>query len=194
MKSLSVLLVLVAVSLAGCASRANVDYDQAFNFEQIATYAWLDLPTAGTDPTQFYLSQLSHQRMVYAIDNQLMSKNLTKVSRHKADVLVSYQAMIIKQELPQLQPQLEYSLGFSHHYHRNYFGLSYQLEPAYRRYDERSLVIDILSPNQQLIWRGGLSLPIKTRLTPVERAKEINQTVAKILISFPPTLTSETDK
>ena len=121
MKSVSVMLVLVVVSLAGCASRANVDYDQAFNFEKITTYAWLEPATVGTDPTQLFLSQLSHRRMVYAIDNQLMTKDLIKVARHKADVLVSYQASVVKQVLPQLQPQLAYTLGFGHHFHRNYF-------------------------------------------------------------------------
>ena len=178
------------VVLAGCTNSANVDYDQAVNFSQINTYAWREQPQVNRSADTFYLSQLSHRRMVYAIDNQLIHNGLIKVEAAQADVVVSYHATVAKQVVMEPSPRIHYSLGVSNHAHWNHFGLNYQYSPTYRTYDQSSMVIDIFDQKQQLIWRGGLKSPLAVGQTPAQRAKEINRTVAKILANFPPKLST----
>jgi hypothetical protein len=180
-----VFLVLTAVGATGCSNRANYDYNENVNFSLITTYAWLGESKLADNPSVLYLSELSHQRMMYAIENQLMSKGLQKVTRQQADVLVAYHTSVTQKLVQDFEPNSHYSFSLGHHYHRNHFGWSHQYSPRYREYKETSLVISFFSPNQELIWRGGLDSPLRADQTPVQRTEAVNQRVSKILSNLP---------
>lgn len=181
----AILLVLSAVGVAGCSSKANYDYNESVNFNLITTYAWLDQPKVADNPKTLYLSELSHQRMKYAIENQLLTKGLKKVTRHQADVLVAYHTSVTKKLVQAFEPNSHYSLGLGQHHRNNHFGWGYQYSPSYREYQVTSLVISFFSPDQELIWRGGLDSPLKANQTPLQRTTAINQRVLKILSNLP---------
>ena len=177
---------LLCLSLAGCQTTANYDYDNSVNFSRISTYAWVVESKKSSDDNSYYLSDISHRRMIDAIDNTLSQKGLTKVAPAQADVLVNYHAAIKTKRERAIEPTHGFYWNFGHHYHSNHVGWSYDFYRQTREYKEGTLVIDFISNKEQLIWRGSKGARLTMKRTPQQRTADINQTVTTILTQFPP--------
>src|SRR4030095_1685815 len=68
------------------AQKVKVDYDHSTNFSQYKTYAWKVATRAKTP--------LMDNRIIQAVDNQMILKGLTKVDEGKADLVVTYHAAV----------------------------------------------------------------------------------------------------
>lgn len=177
---------LFCLSLTGCKTTANYDYDNSVNFSKISTYAWVVESKKSSEDSSYYLSDISHRRMIEAIDNTLLNKGLTKVPPGKADILVNYHAAInIKRERA-IEPTHSFYWNFGNYYRGNNFGWGYDFSRQTREYKEGTLVIDFISNQHQLIWRGSKGARLTSKRTPQQRTADINQTVTTILTQFPP--------
>lgn len=201
----------------GCTTTASYDYDDSVDFNRLTTYAWVveskALGATSSDDGSFYLSDISHRRMIDAIDNNLVSKGLTKVAPEQADVLVNYHAAVNQKTERDIDPNygLYWNLGhynnggyngrynrggyYDHYYPASYFGSyyssnhlgwSYDFNRRVREYKEGTLMIDFINNQQGLIWRGAKDSRLASQQTPEQRTKNINDTVATILENFPP--------
>ena len=117
MKVKILLVLLLGFSVIGCQSTANYDYDNSVNFNQLTSYAWVVESKSSGDDSSFYLSEISHRRMINAIDNQLVSKGLTKVAPEQADMLVNYHAAVNTKLERDIEPSHSYYWNFGRYYY-----------------------------------------------------------------------------
>lgn len=186
MKLKMLLVMLLGLTIIGCSTTANYDYDNSVNFNQLKTYAWVVESKNAIDDSSFYLSKLSHRRMINAIDNSLISKGLTKVAPGQADILVNYHAGIDIKLEREIHPTHSFYWNYGHYYRSNHIGLGFDFSHRLREYKEGTLVIDFINNNNELIWRGAKGSRLSANQSPQQRTEKINQTVAKILENFPP--------
>lgn len=173
--------------LTGCTTlTVQTDYDTAYNFSTLKTYAWLD-GKAPSDDIRINNSLIIN-RVVNAVNHTLQSKGYTLVaSKDRADFYVNWFGSIenkIQQEsINAYYGQLDYNSAFGGYngYWPGYFR-TYTYE-----YQQGTLILDIAdSKSKQLIWRGTGENYIDKTKTPGQITKRINQTVAAILKNFPP--------
>jgi hypothetical protein len=79
--------------LAGCAGTAHVEKDDAVDFTNYHTYAWVDSRDHRDDSAKVKVSDLTERRIREAVNTEL-AKSGWKESKHKADVLLSYDVLM----------------------------------------------------------------------------------------------------
>ncbi|NRA60471.1 MAG: DUF4136 domain-containing protein [Psychrobium sp.] len=180
----------LALTMLGCKSTPNYDYDQSVNFNEIKTYAWVVESKKSATDAEFFLSDINHKRIVSAIDKQLLAKGLQKVAPSQAQVLVNYHRAIttkVERDLATTHPAY-WSFGYGFH-HSNHMSLFMNINSLNRQYKLGSLLIDFINPDKQLIWRGAQETRLSKKSDPARRLAKINDAVAKILTNFPPSPT-----
>lgn len=152
------------------AQSVNYDYDRSVNFTTFKTYAWV----RGTELTD----ELNHQRVVRAIDAQLVAKGLTRVEGERgADVLVAYHASF--DENLQIN---RYSSGFGGPRFANVSGTA-----TTQRIVTGTLVVDMMDAHTRaIVWRGFAERDLNPGTTPEKREKNITKTTEKIFKHYPP--------
>ncbi|NRA84513.1 MAG: DUF4136 domain-containing protein [Gammaproteobacteria bacterium] len=199
MKKNILIALLISVGLMGCQTTADYDYDNSVNFSSLKTYAWIIQSNVNTDNKSFYLSDISHRRMITAIDSNLIAKGFTKVAPEQADVLVNYHAAVVNKKEREIGNTHPYYWDFGYYYsrhshhnsHYNSFGWSYDYNRQTREYKEGTLVIDFVNQQQELIWRGSKGSRLQSKQTPEQRNSKIEQTVTSIMTQFPPQGTNQ---
>jgi len=171
--------------LSGCKSTPNYDYDSTANFSQLKTYAWIveSKPAGGQD---YFKSDINNKRIVNAIERELSSKGLRKVAPGEANVLVNFHTEINKKRERDIANTHPYFWSFGHGYHGSHWSATMNLNSLQRDYKEGSLVVDFVSPQKQLIWRGSQETRLSNKSTPEKRLEKVNKAVADILVNFPP--------
>src|SRR5215213_5615240 len=102
--------------LAGCASVAHVEKDKNANFSNYQTYAWVD--TKGKDDTaKTKVSDLTERTIKEAVNSELV-KSGWKESKHKPDVLLTYDVLVEKNIKD--QSNAVYSDPFTRYYYNPY--------------------------------------------------------------------------
>ena len=86
----------IAVSgllLAGCASVAHVEKDDNLNLSSYHSYAWVESSAKENDSVKTKVSDLTERRIREAVNAEL-AKSGWKESKHRPDVLVSYDVLV----------------------------------------------------------------------------------------------------
>jgi hypothetical protein len=178
------LLVIAAVLLlAGCASqmRVRTDFDPKADFSNYRTFAWMsDDPLIGADDESKSVSPLNRQRIVNAIEAQLIAKGFQKAAdRNSADFVLSY------------------TVGARDRIDLDSYPVPYRGPwtwgwPPYARdvdvttYREGTLAIDIFDGRtRQPVWHGAATKRI-TEQDVARAAEQIPPAVRDILANFPP--------
>jgi len=173
-----------ALTLTGCTSiPVNQDYDTSFNFASIKSVEWLpaDQQTAPKAATFEKQSPLIAKRIQSAIFNELKNKNISSRTTGLADAYVTYHYST-KRVLHADPFSTSVGLGlFGRH-----GGFMFRTEPDLYEYEEGRLVIDILSRNGQLLWRGISPSLLTEQTTPQVTTTRVNEIVASILAQYPP--------
>ncbi|MDP2559790.1 DUF4136 domain-containing protein [Psychrobium sp. 1_MG-2023] len=180
------LLIIVALMLVGCKSTPNYDYDRSVNFEKINTYAWVVESKSQDNGDNFYTSDINQKRIVTAIDRELQSKGFRKVAPNEADVMVNYQTVIDTKRERDLTTTHPYYWSFGYGYHHSHLNWHMNLNSAQREYKAGTLIVDFISANKELIWRGAEQSRLSEKSTPLKREQKINEAVQKVLVNFPP--------
>ncbi|MGD8547774.1 MAG: DUF4136 domain-containing protein [Thiohalophilus sp.] len=176
-------LLIVSLLLVSCASTVNVDYDQAYNFAAVKTFALQSKPVKISDDPRL-TSPMMQQRVVSAIQAGLSAKGLR--SDDKApDVRITYR-IDVKQEIESDRSGVSVGIGtYSRHVG---VGVGYGFPASdVESYDTMVLTIDMVVPQSgKLIWRGSDSRRLYAGSTPESNTKLVNDLVKNILEKYPP--------
>jgi hypothetical protein len=168
----------------------DVDYDPAYDFSTLKTYAWLPVPDKSK------VNQLAVKNIRYAADRQLKAKGLTR-SSEAPDFLIAVHGTREK-KVDVEEYGYAYGSGFYGGPHsrdrrdgrdRDYRDRTQFRHAEYRRgvdvyeYQVGTLIMDFVdTQKRELIWRGSATGATDTRFT----MEDIQMAVTKILENFPP--------
>jgi hypothetical protein len=173
----------VALVLSACGSGidTNSDWDPTANFSAYQTYAWV----AGAYESGY--GDLVDTRLQAAIEANLNAKGLRKATRAAdADLGVGFQ--VTTQDRTTYQTV---SSGWPGGYYGGYGygGWGGGSSTTYAsNYTDGSLIIGLFDlESKQMVWQGvGTKTLSSGDQSPEERAKNINDAVAKIMENYPP--------
>ena len=181
------LLLTALLALAACQGpQIDSDYDPQRDFAALQSWAWQE-PAVQYRPNDPRLkSDLTEQRLRAAVTQQLEQRCLRQAGAGAAaDIRV--QAFLIVDDRQQ-QIATYYGGGY---YGGGYWGGMWGY-PGYTEvrtldYQVGTLQLDFLDRDGKLVWRGSAAQILRgNQRTPLERARAIHETVAKILAQYPP--------
>jgi uncharacterized protein DUF4136 len=180
MRAAATLLLSVALTATGCASSISVaaDYDAEMDFSGWRTWAWVPGLTAPNG-----LNDLSHRRIVGAIEQGMGAHGFANDAAERADVLVSYHVFVRQQSVA----TTNYDGGGGY---RNRYG--WRTGPGFSTtwvdtHDVGTLVVDFAeSSTGSLGWRGSASAVLDPSGSAEERTARVREAVQALLDQFPP--------
>jgi hypothetical protein len=173
MKTCLAAVVLYALILSvGCAPvTVSYDYDKSVDFATLKTYDWLDIPL------EEQADELTVKRIKNSIDSQLNAKGFARTTASPGFVILLHGFTEIVTNVVDWGPTYG---GYYSYWHNNRVNVY--------EYEEGTVILDIIDPTtKDLIWRGRSTGMVESQLTPEERDKKINESVALLMQNFPPT-------
>lgn len=170
MKRMVCLLAMLTVLMSAAsalAQKVNVDWDRTADFSAYKTYAWIESKNPAPN-------ELTHKRIVAAVDEGLAAKGLKKVESNP-DLLVVYNTGVQEQVSVQ---------GYSYGYGRyRWGGGTVNLEKEVSL--EATLVVDLVdAQKQELMWRGTATDTLSDK--PEKNQKKIQKATDKMFKKYPP--------
>jgi hypothetical protein len=180
--------ILVVIGLAlgfiGCQTfNVRTDWDPAHQFDVFQRYFWVEPPEVeGASP--FADNTLLRKRVRFTLEAKLEERGFQQTEeRSNADFLVSYS--VILEERLKING---YYAGGGGGYNRGRYGGfgTIHSTASIREYQESTLIIDFLDPNNDdLVWRGWGTGIVRTR-DRNKRRDRLEKGIAAILEKFPP--------
>ncbi len=174
--------------LAGCSNPVKVDsdYTPETDFQAFKTYNWFN--TALRDPRSLdYLGgDIFDKRVRYNIDAQLQAKGFILKNEGPVDFRVNYD--VLTEDRQDIQTYNTYggmAPGFGYHGYYGYGGMGTTTTQVVN-YKQGQLIVDILLPDNTLVWRGTAEGRIPKNAKPEQREQGTRDLIAKILANFPP--------
>ncbi len=152
------------LSTSAWAQDVTYDYDKSANFAALTSYAWANGGRVGDD--------LTHQRIVSAVDSQLAVKGMHKVdSVAGADLLVAYHVVVT------------HDLAVNGNRARLTRWASARVEAV----PVGELMVEIVNAKTRAtVWRGMVSRDLDPKASPEQREKNLNKALEKLFKHFPP--------
>jgi hypothetical protein len=173
MKTATLVTTLAMVLTGATASAQDVTYDYAkgTNFSTYRSYAWV----RGHN----LQDELNHQRIVSAIDAQLVGKGLTQVSTSgQPDLLVAYHASFDR------NVQIN---AFSSDFGGWRFNSSRTGTARTEEIVTGTLVVDMIdAKTESMLWRGVASRDLDMKASPEKRDKNMKKAAEKLFKNYPP--------
>ena len=164
MKSVFSMIVLCfAILVSGCtAIKVDSSYDAGFDFSNLSRYSWLEMPV------DFPADNLTYRNIKTAIEQQMKYKgfNLTTDAEDFIISLQGHKNTVRRTPTTQVSTQLSENEQFQ---------------------DGMFTLTIIDAKSDRLIWEGHAKGLVAPYLSTEDRAKKVNETVAKLLADFPPT-------
>lgn len=171
-------------ALAGCSSvSVDRDYDAAFDFSSLKTYAWQheEQPETGVPKID---NDLNDNRIRKAIEADLNGKGIQQVEKSEADFLMAY-FMDFQQRIDGSGSTVSFGVGQSSAGRAGSVG--WNSGSTISDYEEAQLMIDILDPeSEETIWRGRGRRRSSGSSKPEKITERVNDAVTRILKKFPP--------
>jgi hypothetical protein len=177
-RGLRIAVILLVVAWTACASvRVSVDYDPNEDFSTYRTFTWFPRPRPATGDYRVD-NPLLDQRVRAAVEQTLTARGYRKLEDRAPDFYVNYHLQIDEKiDVRTVNRGYVDRWGY-------YVGWP---ETQVTQYDEGSLVIDIADArDKQLAWRGIGVGRVRSRPTPEETTRDVQEVVAQILAKFPP--------
>ena len=170
---------LVAASAFGQDVRYN--FDKNADFSKFKTYKWVTLKDAAT------VNDLVNKQIMDAVDAELATKGLTKLTDDSANLYIAYQAGIGQEkQFTSFSSDWGYGGGW---YRGGWYGgpgmstTTGQTSTIY----VGQLALDMYdSANKDLAWRGVASKTIDPKAKPEKQQKNLAKAVKKLLKNYPP--------
>ena len=162
--------VIGAIAATGCVTlNVNYDYDREADFSRYQTYAWQDSDVNVLDD-----SPLMHQRIIRAIDDQLLGKGLQQVDSDP-DLLVTYHGE--SEEMVVLDRTSYYDDWW-------YGGVGVSTTRA-RSYEQGTLIVDLVDADgNRLVWRGIATDTVAS--SPDAQSRQIETATRQMFRRYPP--------
>jgi len=174
--------------LAGCASVAHVEKDDTANFSTYHSYTWVEAKDSKTDSAKAKVSDLTERKIKEAVNAEL-AKNGWKESKHKPDVLISYDVVVDRGVREDTDPV--YSMPFTRYvynpYSRRWFSLYYPSEfMGYDRNEratrEGTVTVSVIdAKTEKTVWQGWTTDEVNSKNL---KTKEIQNAVKSIFKKF----------
>lgn len=147
------------------AQSIQTDYDRAYDFSRLKTYAFVEIARNPNDP--LVVNPLNERRVRAALDSQLVLKGYVRDTTGKADFLVAYHAATRQRLSVQ-----DWGYGIGRWGPRRV---------DVDQFTEGTLVVDFVDgASRQLIWRGSATGTI----SPKEADPKIRKALAKLMGQF----------
>ncbi len=193
--SASVGLLALATLLWGCSSGLTIDrdYDESVNFSQLNSWRWMDTESDRHQDQDYHGNDILDGRIRQAVERELAAKGFRQQAQGEVDFLVNYS--VTKEDKTEIRSYNTYggltpgfAFGYGHGFYRYGYSVMYHPEPEVRtvHYQEGTLVLDVINPQEKLIWRGSAEGRLKKNQTVEEKREAVNSVVAKVLAGFPP--------
>ncbi len=170
---LRIILTALLICLTGCSTvQVSSDFDPKFKFSRLQTFSILyNRSSAG--------NALNQKRIARALVTELETKGYTETEKNFADFFVVFHTQV-KQKTQVVTDYKAVGL-YPYHYSNS------PVVPVQRSYsfEKGKLIVDAVTPNKILFWRGIATDRLKTLKTPAERTAYIDKVVRDVLKSFP---------
>ena len=178
----------VVFLLASCYSTAHIKKDDKTDFGQYKTFAWIDKDDKGpNDHTT--TNDLTEKKVREAVNMELEKTAGWKESKHRPDVLLSYDVLVERTSKRQSDPvySMPFTRTFFNPYSRRYFSVYYPSQfVGYDNYEmparEGTVTISMIDARtNKTVWQGWTTDEVNSRnLT----NKEIQNAVRSIFRKF----------
>jgi hypothetical protein len=147
------------------AQDVTYDYDKSANFSALKTYAWA--------PDGNIQDELTHKRIVAAVDAQLAAKGLRRVEAGATpDVIIAYRAGVHRD----LQVN-----GYGAYRLNRWSSARVEQVPV------GALMVEMLdAKTKDVLWRGVATKDLDVHASPEKREKNINKAAQKLFKNYPP--------
>jgi hypothetical protein len=179
----TLLMLVLPVVLVACATTANVDYREGYDFSAIQKVRVASQAQSVSSDTRVN-SPLVDTRIRKAIVDHLTAQGIAVVDDKAAASIVYH--VDTRSGLESYNSG--FSVGFGRFSSHSAVGVGYGF-PGYdvESYDEIVLTIDILDvPESGMLWRGSSSRRLVDGSTPDAMTNMVNELVGHILANFPP--------
>lgn len=185
----------LALLLSACETlQVSHDYNPSVNFATFKTWAWKDPALQYQPDSPMLKSDLTEQRILQAVSEQLDQRGLRPVATgSKPDLWVQTYLIVANH-----QEQVVTNYGYGGPWGGPWGGYwggpwdPYWGAPVYNEtrnivYQVGTLQIDLIDAKDgRLVWRGSAEKIVNTDPTPAERSKAIREAVSRILSNYPP--------
>jgi hypothetical protein len=155
---------------AAAAQDIKTNYMPGTNFAQFHTYKWVTIEGA-QHPNQIVDAEIKQ-----AVDGQLATKGLTKVTADPADMYVGYQTSVDQQ-----RQWNAYGMGGGWR-----FGGGMGTATS-STINIGTIVVDMYNPAaKQLIWTGSATKSLDPSKSPEKNQQNLDKAMQKLLKNFPP--------
>ena len=170
----------------GCSTiSVQTDYNPAFDFSGLKSYAWLESGQSPSEDTRIN-NDLVIDRVRAAVEQSLENKGFVKAEGERADFMVNWHGAIDKKIQVKTIDHFYSPYGYGPLSRDPFWGSSVRSSTAYE-YEVGTLIIDILDPvAHKLLWRGSGQDRIREKKKPEEIGAGIREAVTAIMKDFPP--------
>ncbi len=173
-------LLLITASALGQDVRYN--FDKNADFSKFKTYKWVTLKDAPTG------NDLVNKQIMDAIDAELATKGLTKVTEDSANLYIGYQVGVGQEkQFTSFNSDWGYGGGW---YRGGWYGGGGGMSTTTGQTSTiyiGQLALDMYdSANKDLAWRGVASKTIDPKAKPEKQQKNLAKAVKKLLKNYPP--------
>jgi hypothetical protein len=175
--------VFILIGIQACSGiKVSQDYDQGYDFSELKTFAWKPNENSEYGITG---NDLVKERIITAIEKNLLAKNYIQTGSGKPDFFISYH-VTVEQKISSSDVSGGIAMGRSSRGGR-YRGAGISSGSEVEAYDEGRLLIDVTDVvSNRLVWRGVSTQRVSGHSDPEKSTVLINETVEKMLLQFPP--------
>lgn len=183
---------LVIMVLQGCSNAVMIDSDHqaGIDFSHYKAYRWHDNSDAARS---YHGNDILDNRIREAIDLELSTKGYILKETGDVDFQVNYSVTIKDKTDVQSYnnyggPASGFSMGYGRGHYRYGYSLQYYNQPEVVtvHYKEGTFIVDIVDPENKLVWRGSAEGRLKKNRSVEEKRTGIKTVVNKVLALFPP--------
>lgn len=173
----SLLIAVCALAITGCASKVVTDYDSGIAFGDYSS--WNFAPSK--DGEENYVS-LDGGRIRAAIEREMESENLRKVTDGGADLLVAWQ-IVAEERIERGGSGFGFGLGFG----SGNFGWGISAPPPIEKVVEGKLVVELVDArSNQVVWRAASRRYLNENQSSDSRRELIDEIVTHMFEEYPP--------
>ncbi|HEX7194235.1 MAG TPA: DUF4136 domain-containing protein [Chthoniobacterales bacterium] len=182
MKRVLFLSIGILVTISAFAQDVRYNFDKDADFSKFKTYKWVTLKDAQK------VNDLVDKQIVDAVDAELATKGLTKVTEDSANLYIGYQAGIGQEkQFTSYNSSWGYGPGW---YGGGWYGGGPSMGTTTGQTSTiyvGQLALDMYdSAKKDLAWRGVASKTIDPKAKPEKQQKNLAKAVKKLLKDYPP--------